>query len=92
MFYLPLLLRLFRAPVRDKSVAVRRYAVRGFADIVDTMRATGTQPVLTAMTSPAGITVGVFGAATGIHWSLGVSAALLLALLCLPYHRAARKS
>lgn len=29
----------------------------------------------------SGITVGLFGAAIGIHWSLGVSAAVLLALL-----------
>src|SRR3984885_3737018 len=44
LFYLPMLLWLFWAPVRDRSVAVRRFAVRGFADIVDTMRAIGTQP------------------------------------------------
>ena len=38
----------------------------------------------------SGITVGVFGAAIGIHWSLGLSAAVLLALLGLLYRRAAR--
>ncbi len=38
----------------------------------------------------SGITVGVFGAAIGIHWSLGLSAAALLGLLCLLYQRAAR--
>jgi MFS family permease len=38
----------------------------------------------------SGITVGLFGAAIGIHWSLGLSAAVLLALLVLLYHRAAR--
>jgi len=40
----------------------------------------------------SGITVGVAGAAIGIHWSLGLSAALLLALLCLLYGRATRKA
>src|SRR3982751_481205 len=34
LFYLPMLLWLFWAPVRDKSVAVRRFAVRGLADIM----------------------------------------------------------
>ena len=40
----------------------------------------------------SGITVGVFGAAIGIHWSLGLSAAVLLALLCHLYQRATRKT
>ena len=40
----------------------------------------------------SGITVGLFGAAIGIHWSLGLSAAVLLALLCLLYRRATRKT
>ena len=40
----------------------------------------------------SGITVGLFGAAIGIHWSLGLSAAVLLALLCLLYQRATRKT
>ena len=38
----------------------------------------------------SGITVGLVGAVTGIHWSLGVSAAVLLALLSILYRRAAR--
>jgi MFS family permease len=38
----------------------------------------------------SGITVGVSGAAIGIHWSLGLSAAVLLALLALLYQRAAK--
>jgi MFS family permease len=38
----------------------------------------------------SGITVGLFGAAIGIHWSLGLSAALLLALLLVLDRRAAR--
>ncbi|WP_167771918.1 MFS transporter [Bradyrhizobium frederickii] len=61
LFYLPMLLWLFRAPVRDKSVAVRRFAVRGLADIVLTVHAIGTQPVLTAMTWLAGLTSFMIG-------------------------------
>ena len=38
----------------------------------------------------SGITVGLFGAAIGIHWSLGLSAAVLLALLLILDRRAAR--
>ena len=38
----------------------------------------------------SGITVGLVGAAIGIHWSLGVSAAVLLALLLVLYRRAAK--
>src|SRR5262249_25942986 len=41
------------------------------------------------MRSFSGITVGVLGAAIGIHWSLGVSAAVLLVLLLLLHRRAA---
>ena len=39
----------------------------------------------------SGITVGLAGAAIGIHWSLGLSAAVLLASLSVLYRRAARK-
>ena len=35
--------------------------------------------------------VGLAGAAIGIHWSLGLSAAVLLASLAVLYRRAARK-
>jgi MFS family permease len=35
----------------------------------------------------SGITVGLFGAAIGIHWSLGLSAVALLAFLLALYHR-----
>jgi hypothetical protein len=38
----------------------------------------------------SGITVGLAGAAIGIHWSLGVSAAVLLACLFVLYRRAAK--
>jgi MFS family permease len=40
----------------------------------------------------SGITVGVLGAAIGIHWSLGLSAAVLLAFLFALHRRAARKA
>jgi MFS family permease len=89
LFYLPMLLWLFWAPVRDKSVAVRRFAVRGFADIVDTMRAIGTQPVLTTMTWLAGLTSFMIGNAYHAqmpgfagdlgHGDPGVSYSVLLA-------------
>ncbi|WP_283813044.1 MFS transporter [Bradyrhizobium guangzhouense] len=91
LFYLPMLLWLwlFRAPLRDKSVAVRRYAVRGFADILLTMRAIGTQPVLTAMTWLAGLTSFMIGNAYHAqmpgfagdlgHGDPGVSYSVLLA-------------
>jgi hypothetical protein len=39
----------------------------------------------------SGITVGVLGAAIGIHWSLGLSAVVLLAFLFVLYHRAVRQ-
>jgi len=38
----------------------------------------------------SGITVGLLGAAIGIHWSLGLSAAVLAAFLLTLYRRAAR--
>ena len=38
----------------------------------------------------SGITVGLAGAAIGIHWSLGVSAGVLLAFLFVLYRRVAR--
>jgi len=89
LFYLPMLLWLFWAPVRDRSVAVRRFAVRGLADIVLTMRAIGTQPVLTAMTWLAGLTSFMIGNAYHAqmpgfagdlgHGDPGVSYSVLLA-------------
>lgn len=89
LFYLPMLLWLFRAPVRDKSLAVRRFAVRGVADIVLTVRAIGTQPVLTAMTWLAGLTSFMIGNAYHAqmpgfagdlgHGDPGVSYSVLLA-------------
>jgi MFS family permease len=40
----------------------------------------------------SGITVGLLGAAIGIHWSLGLSAAILLVFLLALYRRAAGKT
>lgn len=89
LFYLPMLLWLFRAPARDTATAVRRFAVRGLADIVLTMRAIGTQPVLTAMTWLAGLTSFMIGNAYHAqmpgfagdlgHGDPGVSYSVLLA-------------
>ncbi|WP_256466403.1 MFS transporter [Bradyrhizobium sp. 153] len=89
LFYLPMLLWLFWAPMRDKSIAMRRFAVRGLADIVLTMRAIGTQPVLSAMTWLAGLTSFVIGNAYHAqmpgfagdlgHGDPGVSYSMLLA-------------
>lgn len=89
LFYLPMLLWLFWAPVRDRSVAARRFAVRGLADIVLTIRAIGTQPVLTAMTWLAGLTSFMIGNAYHAqmpgfagdlgHGDPGVSYSVLLA-------------
>jgi MFS family permease len=89
LFYLPMLLWLFWAPARDRSLAARRFAVRGLADIVLTMRAIGTQSVLTAMTWLAGLASFMIGnayhaqmpgfAADLGHGDPGVSYSLLLA-------------
>lgn len=89
LFYLPMLLWLFWAPMRDKSIAMRRFAVRGLADIVLTMRAIGTQPVLSAMTWLAGLTSFMIGNAYHAqmpgfagdlgHGDPGVSYSMLLA-------------
>ncbi|WP_345944093.1 MFS transporter [Bradyrhizobium sp. NBAIM02] len=89
LFYLPMLLWLFWAPIRDKSVAARRFAVRGLADIVLTIRAIGTQPVLSAMTWLAGLTSFMIGNAYHAqmpgyagdlgHGDPGVSYSVLLA-------------
>lgn len=56
LFYLPMLLWLFWAPSGAKGAAPRRLAVRGLADIVQTIRAIGAHRVLTSMTLLAGVT------------------------------------
>jgi MFS family permease len=61
LFYLPMLLWLFRAPARTKDAAPRRLAVRGLADIVQTVRDIGTHGILTSMTLLAGLTSFMIG-------------------------------
>jgi MFS family permease len=61
LFYLPMLLWLFRAPTKAKDAVPRRIPVRGLADIVKTIRDIGTQPVLTSMTLLAGLTSFMIG-------------------------------
>jgi MFS family permease len=56
LFYLPMLFWLMRAPLRQAGTAARRLAVRGFADIVHTIRAIAGYPILTSMTLLAGLT------------------------------------
>lgn len=89
LFYLPMLLWLFRAPTSGKSAAPRRYAVRGLADIVQTIRDIAKQPVLTSMTWLAGLTSFMIGNAYHAqmpgfagdlgHGDPGVSYSVLLA-------------
>jgi MFS family permease len=55
LFYLPMLLWLFWAPARAKDAAPRRLAVRGLADIVQTIRDIATHKILTSMTLLAGL-------------------------------------
>lgn len=56
LFYLPMLLWLIWAPTRRSGTAPRRLAVRGLADIVETIRAIAGYPILTSMTLLAGLT------------------------------------
>jgi MFS family permease len=89
LFYLPMLLWLFWAPVSSSVGAVRRVAVRGVADIVQTIRSIGANPVLTSMTLLAGVTSFMIGNAYSAqmpefatelgHGDPGVSYSLLLA-------------
>ena len=89
LFYFPMLLWLFWAPISDRAAAPRRLAVRGLADIVDTIRAIGTRRVLTSMTLLAGITSFMVGNAYNAqmpgfaddlgHGDPGVSYSVLLA-------------
>src|SRR3954468_6048132 len=89
VFYLPMLLWLFWAPIRSKDAAPRRLAVRGLADIVQTIRAIGTHRLLTSMTLLAGLTSFMIGNAYHAqmpgfaidlgHGDPGVSYSVLLA-------------
>ena len=56
LFYVPMLLWLFWAPVSAKGAVATRLAVRGFSDIVQTIRAIGPYRILTSMTLLAGLT------------------------------------
>ena len=89
LFYLPMLLWLFWAPVKAKDTAPRRIPVRGLADIMQTIRDIGTQRVLTSMTLLAGLTSFMIGNAYHAqmpgfaidlgHGDPGVSYSVLLA-------------
>jgi len=89
LFYLPMLLWLFWAPTRAKDAAPRRLAVRGLADIVQTIRDIAGQRILTTMTLLAGLTSFMIGNAYHAqmpgfagdlgHGDPGVSYSVLLA-------------
>jgi MFS family permease len=89
LFYLPMLLWLFWAPARAKDAAPRRLAVRGLADIVQTIRDIATHNILASMTLLAGLTSFLIGNAYHAqmpgfagdlgHGDPGVSYSVLLA-------------
>jgi MFS family permease len=64
LFYLPMLLWLFRAPARSSEFAPRP-AVRGLGDILDTIRIIKPNSVLTSMTFLAALTSFLIGNAYG---------------------------
>jgi len=88
-FYLPMVLWLFWAPARQAGAAARRLAVRGIADIIETIRAIKGYPILTSMTLLAGLTSFLVGNAYHAqmpgyavdlgHGDPGVSYSVLLA-------------
>jgi MFS family permease len=89
LFYCPMLLWLFWAPTSGIAAAPRRLAVRGLADIVQTVRVIGTHRVLTSMILLAGLTSFMIGNAYNAqmpgfaddlgHGDPGVSYSVLLA-------------
>ncbi len=89
LFYLPMLLWLFWAPARDAAATVSRVAVRGLADIVDTIRTASAYPVLISMMLLAGLSSFLVGNAYNAqmpgyandlgHGDPGVSYSMLLA-------------
>ena len=89
LFYCPMLLWLFWAPTSGVAAAPRRLAVRGLADIVQTIRVIGTHRVLTSMILLAGLTSFMIGNAYNAqmpgfaddlgHGDPGVSYSVLLA-------------
>ena len=100
LFYLPLLLWLFYAPSRAKDAAPRRIAVRGLADIVQTIRDIAGHNILTSMTLLAGLTSFMIGNAYHAqmpgfagdlgHGDPGVSYSVLLAFLLILPRRMAK--
>jgi MFS family permease len=88
LIYFPMLIWLFWAPTSARD-AVRRAAVRGFADIMQTIRAIRMQPVLISMTTLAALTSFMVGNAYNAqmpgfandlgHGDPGVSYSVLLA-------------
>ena len=89
LFYLPMLLWLFWAPARARDAAAPRVAVRGLADIVQTIRDIAGHEFLTSMTLLAGLTSFMIGNAYHAqmpgfavdlgHGDPGVSYSVLLA-------------
>lgn len=89
LFYLPMLLWLFWAPAKSAAIAAPRIAVRGFADIVQTIRDVMPSPVLSSMILLAGTTSFMIGNAYSAqmpsfasdlgHGDPGVSYSVLLA-------------
>jgi MFS family permease len=88
-FYLPMLLWLFYAPARSAAIATSRVAMRGFRDVIDTLRSISGNTILTSMTFLAGVTSLLIGNAYSAqmpsyatdlgHGEPGVSYSLLLA-------------
>ena len=89
LFYLPMLLWLFWAPARVRDTAAPRVAVRGLADIVQTIRDIAGHKILTSLTLLAGLTSFMIGNAYHAqmpgfagdlgHGDPGVSYSVLLA-------------
>ena len=89
LFYCPMLIWLFWAPFSGKAAVAKRVAVRGLADIVQTIRDIATNRLLTSMTMLAGVTSFMIGNAYNAqmpsfandlgHGDPGVSYSVLLA-------------
>ncbi len=89
LFYVPMVIWLFWAPMSAKGAMTGRIAVRGLADIIQTIRDIGTNRILTSMTILAGVTSFMIGNAYGPqmpnfandlgHGDPGVSYSVLLA-------------
>ena len=75
--YLPMLLWLWKGPRANLAPPTSQLPLRGLADVMTTARAVANNPTLFGMIL---LTVGLGAAQTSIHWSLALSAALLLVL------------